>query len=218
MGLPTVAELLLLMAMEPSQIKPGSNEEKKLAWFYEELLPSAAGTHYWGADIRHFKKLGEPVSVGTHSFKCNVTISSESWALLMLENCHAKWTEMKKFKEENPSKDVPRKGDDSTKYDGKFTDAKNGQKKYGGWNQDGFDFFNKVQQQLKTIRESDAANGHQFYKFIYDMLRRINNIVTDAPVTVVKPRNKNNKRGRDNDSDADSDGPAIKIVCFDEDD
>lgn len=212
--LPTSDEILQLLLLDPAQIEEGSAEEKKLIWYFDRYLPAVAGNEYWGNEIRFFHLFGAPGTYMGKELKSNVTITSEGFGLLLLENCHDKWIEMRKFKKEFPSSELPKKGDEAKKFEGKYTEAKQGQKKFGGWSKAGYDFFNETGKQLMAIRENDAKHDHVFAKYIYNLLRKTNDVTAETYASYKPP--KNNKK-RDTPDEPEESPTSVKLMCFDED-
>lgn len=182
--LPTPKEFLDLMAKDPSTILKDSDEEKKLIWYFDRLLP--IGAPLFEKDVRYFSMYGEPVTVKNKTYKVNVTLADEAFTLLCLESCKEKWEKMYKFQVDHPTKDLP-------SYKGKFTTSTQGQVKYGGWTKEGKEFFNKTQQKLQELRETDKENGYPFANYILKLLRTANDITEDS---MLQENQKNNKKKR----------------------
>ena len=75
---------------------------------------------------------------------------------------------------------IPRKGEEAKPYLAKWTLTKEGQKKYGGWKDDGMDRFCEIQDALDKIRSDDEANDKSFQKYCMKIVRHLHKIPEDA--------------------------------------
>ena len=75
---------------------------------------------------------------------------------------------------------IPRKGEEAKPYLAKWTLTKDGQKKYGGWKEEGMDHFYTLQDTLEEIRKNDEANDKSFQKYCMKIVRDLHQIPEDA--------------------------------------
>ena len=88
--IPTATEIMNIMVMDPKEIEKDSTKKAILNWYFDRWLPVAAGSMFWGTNIRyyHLPVDKEAVIPGEQNKKVWVTVSSEAFGFLVLENCH----------------------------------------------------------------------------------------------------------------------------------
>ena len=126
--------------------------EKLFDNYWNLLLPKAAGHYCWGPTKRHyclpsFDTLDDSDPEGTSL----VSASDEAFMLILWENCYDKWwykEECKRKKEEVDEENEAMKTP--------FTDAKGGQKKFGGWNAEGIKKYNDICSEIEKNRVDEA--------------------------------------------------------------
>jgi len=181
--IPTVEKILALLNMPTHTLKKDEHAEDRaiLLWYFDRFLPVAAGKEYYGEDIRYYKRPTEKMNVNGAQKVC-VTITSEAFGLLVLENCHDKWINIFEFKKENGSAvDIPTKGDAALPFKAKWTDSKCGRVKFGGWDPKAYAFFEEVKEKIKTFRTNDASNGFDTQNYALKIMREKHNIAQEAP-------------------------------------
>jgi len=92
--IPTVTEILNILVMDPKDIETDETKKAILNWYFDRWLPVAGGSFFWGSNIRyyHYPVDKEAVVPGESSKKVWVTVASEAFGLLMLENCHVSYS------------------------------------------------------------------------------------------------------------------------------
>lgn len=178
-NIPTVEQILDVLAMNPEEIAEGLMEEQIALWYFDRFLSAAGPKDYWKLKVRGYCLLGDKINIGGKN-RVNITITSEAFLLLQLENCHTRWTNMFKLWDRDPSKDIPTKGAAALPYKGKFTDSKVGQVKYGGWNEEGFAFFNQMVDRIKNLRSTDKEAGYPMAKYGQSLIRKKHGIRGDS--------------------------------------
>ena len=144
-SLPTPAAIQKTLSRDPSMNKT------LFTFWWDKYLPKAIGNNkHWNKEVRYFGRLMDHAPPGDPD-KLRVTPSDEAWAALVIENCRTRWPAHMKEKETNRNKIVygkqPATGarDDVNYIDlaerpefkGTCTDSTNGQKKCGGWSNEG---------------------------------------------------------------------------------
>lgn len=179
-------------------------------WYTDRWLPIVIGSEYWDESNRHYKLPTDECSIkkrdGTEEKKVLCTISSEGFGLLIYDNCRDKWQNIFTLKDKNPGKfhkicqtsppnlwnlhvfsllictgaEIPRKGDAAKPYLAKWTLTKEGQKKYGGWKEEGMERFGTLQDALEEIRKKDEEDDKVKQRYCMKIVRALHNIPEDA--------------------------------------
>ena len=124
--------------------------------------------------------------------KVCVTVASEAFGLLVLENCREKWRNIFEFKQQHGvGAAIPVTGDESLPFKAKWTDSKCGRIKFGGWDAEAYTFFEDAKVKVKTVRQNDSANNFETQEFALTLLREKHNITATAPGKKRKRSKKN---------------------------
>ena len=169
--------------MTPEDLEKPANALQKeiLIWYFDRFLPIAAGKDYWGDDIKYYKLPTDKAEIAGEQ-KTLVTVTSEAFGLLNLENCQEKWVKMYEYKEEHgQDATIPVKGEAAKPFKGKWTDSKCGRIMYGGWAEEAFDSFEGFKKALNDFRKHEADNGYKFLNYVKKLLREKKGIVTEEP-------------------------------------
>ena len=190
--MPSGEKILQILAMTPEDLDKEENKVNKAAflWYFDRFLPIAAGKHYWGEEIRYYHL---PTDMGNirGKQKVLVTVTSEAFGLLNLENCQEKWVKMYEYKREHgQDANIPVKGDAAKPFKGKWTDGKCGRVSFGGWHEDAFKAFDHFRDKIKEFRNKDEINNKQMQRYAYKLLREKKGIVQEAP----KPKRQKKNR------------------------
>ena len=150
----------LVKCVERKVVTP---EEYDVFVFYcEELLSKMVGVSEWNKKTFCFSTISDAIRQNTKI--ALISSSDEAFAVLLVDNCIGRWTEEMQ-EEDARAKDQAAKNKENDKSDpeppvkrepkiGKYTSSTTGQAKYGGWNQNGLKYFNR----LKKINESAREN------------------------------------------------------------
>ena len=178
--LPTVEEILLIYrinkpeAMAEGVLKndPVAIRNKEiLTWYANTWLPCASGSEYYNDKISSTCTYRDDVMVGTEA-KVRVTISSEAFGLLQLDNCSVKWPAMFAFKElHGEKKEIPRKDKAAEPFKAKYSDSKKGQVKYGGWSAAGLLKYNSIVNDLVCYRKKDRTKDDQMANYMRELCK-----------------------------------------------
>lgn len=119
--------------------------------YWNVLLPKCAGHSYWGPTKRHYclpssgtLDASDPNASGL------ISASDEAFMAILWENCYNKWW----YKEQCKRKKVEPK-DDHADMQTPFTDAKGGQKKFGGWSAEGIKKYTQLCKAIEKNREDE---------------------------------------------------------------
>ena len=153
-----------------------------VTWYYDRWLPVVAGITYWDAKTRHYKIPTARVDINGKKQPL-ITVATEGFGVLMMDNCYDKWLAEYEWKKDNPKRKIPTKGDDYEQFKGKYSDSKCGQITFGGWDPAGFEAFVGYQQTIKATRKADARNGKAQQKYAMELVRRLHGIEEAQPQT-----------------------------------
>ena len=167
-------------------------------WF---LLAKVANHSSWNPFKRHFFLISsdgwidEPGPNDTY-----VTASDEAFLLTIWKNCYEKWkykgTQMannEEVDEDHPAMVTP------------FTDAKSGQKKFGGWKQAGINYYDKWHKAIITNREKFKDYVKDVEKEALKRIRVKNGMEAEVPKDVPKKANGKRKASEISEEDVDED-------------
>jgi hypothetical protein len=155
---PSVASLI--KCVERSVVTP---EEYDVFVFYcEELLSKMVGVSEWNKKTFCFVTISDAIRQNTKIPL--ISSSDEAFAVLLVDNCIGRWTEEMQ-EEDARAKEQAKKKDDKDKTApelpvkrepkvGKYTSSTTGQAKYGGWNQDGLKYYNRLKNLNEIAREN----------------------------------------------------------------
>ena len=160
-ALPSNTEFLKILSRDPSV------DKDLFAWWWSEYMPKAIGnSKFWNDKIKFFGHLS------THAppekpKEVYITPSTEAWGLLLIENCRERWPKLMAQKAESSAQIVYVKSSktqvkpgtiainvsDDPSYVGKYTKNDSGQKKFGGWSNEGLKRFAQL---VKINKEGRA--------------------------------------------------------------
>ena len=122
--------------------------EKFLDNYWNVLLPKVATHKAWGPNRRHHGLLSfDKENPDNKEALPSVSASDEAFIAVLWMNCYSKWRykslcvrNNEEVDENDPQMETP------------YTDAKGGQKKFGGWNADGIKEFDKLKEKIEKNR------------------------------------------------------------------
>ena len=162
--LPTVKEILdLFKENNPKEVEKSKRKKAVLTWYANSWLPCASGNEYYNDKINTTVMYTDETMIGNEA-KVRVTISSEAFGLLQLENCSDKWPAMFEYKAlhgDNKDSAIPRKGEEAEPFKAKYSDSKKGQIKYGGWSAEGLKRYNSMITSIVCFRARDRGRHNQ---------------------------------------------------------
>jgi hypothetical protein len=95
---PSVDEIKTALKMTEYDLdKPENAKQKRLViWYFDRWLPIAAGKEFWGDEIRYYHYPTDTIQItgntpSSSGEKVLVTVSSEAFGLLVLENCEVRF-------------------------------------------------------------------------------------------------------------------------------
>jgi len=137
-----------------------------------------------------------------------ITPELEAFCLILYDNCHAKWTEVFKYYDENPTKKklperLKRQDPDPKNvmrfHKGLYTDAYLGQQKNGGWSEKGLEEYVKIRDALLKDRKKNPTKYETQDQIFLDQIRAEEGVTEDTPELEAnkkrrgKNKNKNTK-------------------------
>ena len=198
-GIPSLADILVVALRNLPDVDAVEKDERTrllaiFVWWWDVFLPAVAGNTYWRSTIRH----AQTITAATHKGNQCIPKGTEAFAVLLYENCHAKWVQMI-TKSENFTKKfvIPKKknDDDTQKFAGKYSSSKLGQASYGGWSPEGKKRFNELCTLIETARKK--AHVPALEKEVLGMVRVKNNLPEEVPDEAAQASKKTRKRKRD---------------------
>lgn len=162
---------------------PGMELQKELClWYFDRWLPIVAKKEFYGEDIRYYQQYTAKMNVNGKQ-KVAVTVTSEAFGLVMLENCRDKWLNIFELKKKDPKAKIPSKKEDTDydKYKAKWSDGKCGQVHFGGWDPAAFEFLSEQSEKIHQLRQLDAADANNKAKYYLDLMRKEHSIGETAP-------------------------------------
>ena len=151
-----------------------------MVWYYDKWLPIVAGKEWWGRDIRYYKRPIDNVDVNGVS-KVAVTVTSEAFGLLVLENCWSKWRAIIAWHEKHPGVPVPTSKPQNEPFQAKWSLSRNGQVQFGGWHPDAFEAFDKYITEVEFMRDTDKASNYGCMDLARKYMRAARDIKEDSP-------------------------------------
>jgi hypothetical protein len=139
-----------------------------------------AGSEWWPNKVRHFEIPTNRVEINGKK-KPYISVATEAFGVLMMDNCHDKWLHEYAWKKDDPKRKIPTKGPEYAKFKAKYSDSKCGQISFGGWDPKGFDAYVGYMEQIKATRKADAGNNKVQQKFARDLVRNHHGIEDTEP-------------------------------------
>lgn len=145
-----------------------------LLFWADHYLPAAAGFDFFGPNIRRYHHPFEMRTVDGKK-KPLVSVGSEAFGILLLENCTDKWNHIVPNKVNDHDWKVPlykQKDETTHKYHKtKYSDKHAGQVAGGGWSSSAFTRLNELQQAVLKSRKVDAKAGYPVAKLSLQLIR-----------------------------------------------
>ncbi len=187
--IPTVEDILAMLTMSPEDLEKDDNKRMKnlCLWYFDRFLPIAAKKEFYGEDVRYYKPYTEKMNVNGVQ-KVAVTITCEAFGLVILENCHDKWTNIFELKKKDPKAKIPSKKEEAnySDYQAKWSDGKCGKVPFGGWKEGALEFMSQMEEKLEANRMEDAADDNKKAKYYMSVMRKEHKI--DEPGPAAKKR------------------------------
>lgn len=167
----------------PKYNTPEYKEKKELLVFYfDRYLPVIAGKEYWGTDQRYFHLPTDKVEIKGKQ-RVLVSVPSEAFGWLVLENNREKWINMFQFKEQHgQAKPIPNKGEEAAPFKARWTDSKVGQVKFGGWDEEAFQAYEAWKKLIREFRKDQLEKkDNQCFRYVRDLIREDHGISSETP-------------------------------------
>ena len=170
--MPDSAKVVEVLACSKEFLEDPANKHHKdiFVWYFNEYLLSVLGKTKWNKESRMSLY---PTSMVKHQGKDRIllTESVEAFGLVMLDNCHEKWANIYKLKEQNgDSAEIPRGNKpDAELYQAKYSDAFNGQKKNGGWSVAGIERYSDLMKEVENLRK-DKDSLAKMYGYMQEIM------------------------------------------------
>jgi hypothetical protein len=153
-------------------------------FYVEKMLASCAGSKVWGPNVKYSQEVSQCLMPNSDK-ALRITTSTEAFTVLIYKNCWKKWNAMhrglKKFRDDNtPGTWVcPRynkKTKENPEYETPYTDQATGQKKIGGYTQQGMVEFMRLQQMVANSRRDNKVRVAEVERASIQRLRDKNGL------------------------------------------
>jgi len=142
--------------------------EKIFDNYWNVLIPKVAGHSYWGPSKRHHGLLSfhkeDPDDQEAMPY---VSASDEAFLAILWMNCYKKWAYKAQCARNNTEPNAEH-ADMQTPY----TNAKGGQKRFGGWNADGIKMFDEIKARIDKNRSKQAKYITAVEKLALERIRK----------------------------------------------
>ena len=167
---PNVEEIMDLMLRK--KLDEETPEDERIRYqalfdfYWNVLIPKVAGHASFCPSKRHHQLLSTgTLEEGDPNSGLCVTAEDEAFLVTMWQNCYPKWWYLEERRRNNEEVD-PNHQANSTP----FTEAKGGQKKFGGWKPEGIRFYHK---QVDLIQKNRDEEGDYIARVEAEALQRI---------------------------------------------
>ena len=150
-----LAEVIRRQGLEYDPEDPSKNEENRewFLWYWEHLLSKVGGKNSWGHSIRCYGTISKH-SLPDDPKKKYITSSDEALVLVLYENCGQRfpYTAECMTKGRKVDQDHPR-------YQSRWSDARAGQCKWGGWNLDGRKRYKELRGKISKAKRKEHVEA-----------------------------------------------------------
>ncbi len=168
---------------------------------YWHLLAKVSGNSSWNTHKRlHFLISSDGFGDGKLGPNDTyVTTSDEAFLLTIWKNCYEKWYTKAMVEREGLEVDE----DVEKALQTPFTDSKAGQKKFGGWNDEGIAYYNKWHSDIKTNREVNDVYLKAVEQLALARIRKAEELEEEVPAE--EPQKQKGKRKAEDQPEEDVD-------------
>jgi hypothetical protein len=170
-------------------------------WLWFECFPATAHRSYWGRNS-FYEVTPSACMPGNTRHRAYVSIASEAYFYLQLENNHTRWTRYHKDKiidGKEVTAAVMRKEE---RFKARYSQPFIGQEKFRGFSDEGLHRFEELKQMVKLNRAKDLkkvmltrADGSSYERLIFDREQQFLAMLTkDNPDKVGSSKTKSRKR------------------------
>ena len=166
------------------------------------LIPKVAGHHAWGPNKRFYGLLSfscEAVEEG-EEVRPYVSPSDEAFLVTMWKNCYEKWWYKEECRRSNVDVDPTNKGMETP-----YADPKGGQKRFGGWLKEGFDYYEDVRKRIAQNRVKEKECVEQVEQLALERIRKANNVDPEADKKKKATKRKADELEDDDETDDEND-------------
>ena len=160
-------------------------------WYFDQYLVAVLPREFWKEDIRCYKLLTDTIEIGGRQ-RVLVSVTSEAFGLLMWENCHQKWINYFRLKDEKGEKaKVPQgKEPGAEAHLAKWSDGTDGQVLYGGWKDEAYDRFEELKKEIKAWRKAEEESGKKGQALARKYMRLVHEKTGETPQEDKKSKRK----------------------------
>ena len=203
---PNVGEMEALVLRDNLDDKTEEADRKefqlKFDNMWDVLIPKVAGHHSWGPNKRHYGLLSFSAAGGEEGEeeKPHVSPSDEAFLVTMWKNCYEKWWYREECRRKNEEVDLEEK-----RMETPFTDPKGGQKRFGGWLKEGFDYYEDVRKQIDNNRTEQKGYIVEVEKLALERIRKANGVDPEADKKKKATKRKAEELEDDDETDDEND-------------
>ena len=157
---------------------------------YWHLLAKVSGNSFWNSHKRlHFLISSDGFGDGElGSYDTYVTTSDEAFLLTIWKNCYEKWYAKAMIEREG----LEEEEDVEKALETPFTDSRAGQKKFGGWNDQGIKYYNKWHDLIIDNRKNNKEYLMDVEKLALARIRKAEELEEEVPEE--EPKKQSGKR------------------------
>ena len=166
-------------------------------------MPKVAGHSSWGPGKRHHVLLSSAKRDSKEEEgDFYVTASDEAFVAVLWANCYKKWEHYCLQKRDKPDEELDEQAEEMAT---PYTNAKAGQKKFGGWNEAGIRKYGEYQVQIKKNR----LEQHDYVKAVeeaaLERIRKAENLDQKEASRKSKKRKEPERGAFDDETDDEND-------------
>ena len=180
--LPSLEELMKIIRRDPDC------DKELFVWYWDVFIEKCtASAKVWNEKIKHFGLISTHAPPNAPG-NVYITPSTEAFGVLVMENCRTRWPKLMEVKGTSSKPIRYYSGDVAPKsagkeyvnvktdpeYMGKYTKVDAGNKKFGGWTQEGLLLYKNLVKDNKIGRAKDTTT--KLEKEILDMIRKKHNV------------------------------------------
>jgi len=130
-------------------------------FYVEKMLASCAGMQVWGPSVKYYEEVSQSLMPNSEK-ALRITASTEAFTVLIYKNCWKKWNAMHKSMQAFHQSNMPgkwacprfnKKKQENLEYETPYTDSASGQKKIGGYTNEGMQEYRRLKNIVMANRK-----------------------------------------------------------------
>ena len=184
--------------LSPEDQQMLAKKRRFVTWYFDVFLPKVSGyDENFKPEIRHYRLPVDPMKVvvnGTAQKVPHISEQNEGFGVVIIKNCHPKWTKIFSKRIEDPDFEIPAYDKDKPEthdyHTTLWSDGRTGQVKAGGWAPEAYDELSRQISRIHAFRKEDRATGYRCHRALHKIMREELGISGDGP------SRKRRRRGR----------------------